>query len=110
VVQEFVFEGIAEAPVPSILRGFSAPVKLVVEQSDEDLAFLMGHDSDRPVFSTWFGPGLHLIVGQGPIIPHHDSVSPKLHSALTGDPTRGPVLPPRKLLLVHKQSRHLIYT
>ena len=92
-LQDFVFDDIAEEPVPSILRGFSAPVsatarftchisnstclkchcllktikvffillccdgflqsnycmqvKLVFEQSDEDLAFLMGHDTDR---------------------------------------------------------------
>ena len=47
-----MFEGIAEAPVPSIMRGFSAPVKLAVEQSEEDL------------FYTWFTPILHLTVVQ----------------------------------------------
>ncbi len=44
---EFVFEGVAERPVPSLLRGFSAPVKLAVEgQSDADLLFLLAHDTD----------------------------------------------------------------
>jgi aminopeptidase N len=34
-------------PVPSLLRGFSAPVKLVVEgQSDEHLKLMFAHDSD----------------------------------------------------------------
>jgi hypothetical protein len=90
LLQEYLFEGISELPVPSILRGFSAPVpafsekmtgisrahirlslsctflrrallnvcfdvdwnlnrqvKLVLAQTDEDLAFLMGHDTDR---------------------------------------------------------------
>lgn len=34
-------------PVPSLLRGFSAPVKLVVEgQTDEHLKLMFAHDSD----------------------------------------------------------------
>ena len=34
----FVFEDVAEAPVPSLLRGFSAPVKLTTLRSDDELA------------------------------------------------------------------------
>ena len=49
--QTFVFDGIAEKPVPSILRGFSAPVKLKTDLSDADLLFLMAHDSDG--FNRW---------------------------------------------------------
>ena len=50
--QEFVFEGIQERPVPSLLRGFSAPVKMAVEgQTDEDLVFLLAHDTDP--FNRW---------------------------------------------------------
>ncbi|MGA1598796.1 MAG: aminopeptidase N [bacterium] len=49
--QEFVFAGIPEPPVPSLLRGFSAPVKLHFEYSDSDLAFLMAHDPD--LFNRW---------------------------------------------------------
>jgi aminopeptidase N len=49
--QRFVFTGLAAPPVPSLLRGFSAPVKLRVARDREELAFLMGHDSD-PV-SRW---------------------------------------------------------
>ena len=41
-----MFEGVAEAPVPSVLRGFSAPVRLAVAQTDEDLALLMERDGD----------------------------------------------------------------
>ncbi|HIG70132.1 MAG: aminopeptidase N [Myxococcales bacterium] len=44
--QEFVFEGIDEEPVPSILRGFSAPVRLEMDRPQESLAFLMAHDDD----------------------------------------------------------------
>lgn len=49
--QCFEFEGITQRPVPSLLRGFSAPVKLEVALSDDELAFLMAHDSDS--FNRW---------------------------------------------------------
>jgi aminopeptidase N len=49
--QIFTFEGLKEQPVLSILRGFSAPVKLVMERSLEELAFLLSHDSDT--FNRW---------------------------------------------------------
>ena len=49
--QTFVFTGISERPVPSVLRGFSAPVRLKLERSREELAFLMGNDSDA--FNRW---------------------------------------------------------
>ncbi len=47
----FRFEGIAARPVPSLLRGFSAPVVLSMQRTRADLAFLFAHDSD-PV-SRW---------------------------------------------------------
>ncbi|MBI3150249.1 MAG: aminopeptidase N [Betaproteobacteria bacterium] len=43
---EFHFQGLSARPVPSLLRGFSAPVKLEFDYSDADLAFLSSHDSD----------------------------------------------------------------
>ena len=49
--QTFVFSGLAEAPRLSLLRDFSAPVKLEYEQSDEDLLFLLQHDRDG--FNRW---------------------------------------------------------
>jgi len=49
--QRFVFGNVRQAPVPSILRDFSAPVRLRMQRSREDLAFLMSHDSDA--FSRW---------------------------------------------------------
>ena len=58
--QRFVFEDIAAEPVPSLLRGFSAPVKLDYDYSDAQLAFLMAHDSD--LFNRW-DAGLRLAVG-----------------------------------------------
>jgi aminopeptidase N len=49
--EEFRFVGLTEPPIPSLLRGFSAPVKLEMERSDEELAFLFG--SDRDPFNRW---------------------------------------------------------
>ncbi len=49
--QDFVFENIPHKPVPSILRGFSAPVKLESDLTDDDYRFLMVHDSDG--FNRW---------------------------------------------------------
>jgi len=45
------FTGIQARPVPSVLRNFSAPVRLDMEESESDLAFRMAHDSDS--FNRW---------------------------------------------------------
>jgi aminopeptidase N len=44
--QSFVFADVAEPPIPSLLRGFSAPVRLRAERTRGELAFLMANDSD----------------------------------------------------------------
>lgn len=49
--QVFRFVHVAHAPIPSLLRGFSAPVKLAGEFRDAHLAFLMAHDTDA--FTRW---------------------------------------------------------
>lgn len=49
--QSFSFEGIATRPVPSIMRNFSAPVKLVTDLSDDDLRLLQIYDTDG--FNKW---------------------------------------------------------
>jgi aminopeptidase N len=49
--QTFTFVGLTEKPALSILRGFSAPVKLMMERSLDELAFLLSHDSDT--FNRW---------------------------------------------------------
>ncbi|WP_075217500.1 aminopeptidase N [Mongoliimonas terrestris] len=48
---EVVFHGVAERPVPSLFRGFSAPVKPQLQSAPSDLTFLMRHDSDS--FNRW---------------------------------------------------------
>jgi aminopeptidase N len=44
--QRFQFVDVGARPVPSLLRGLSAPVQLACDYSDEDLALLASHDSD----------------------------------------------------------------
>ncbi len=44
--QSFRFLGVAEPPIPSLLRGFSAPVRLAMQRPRAELAFLMGRDGD----------------------------------------------------------------
>jgi aminopeptidase N len=49
--QSFRFVNLPEPPTPSLLRGFSAPVKLKAAWTDTQLQFLMAHDSDA--FARW---------------------------------------------------------
>jgi len=50
-VQSFVFVNISAKPVPSILRGFSAPVIVKYPYTEAELAHLMAHDADA--FNRW---------------------------------------------------------
>ena len=49
--QTFLFDDVASAPIPSLLRAFSAPVTLETTATDEDLAVLTRADSDP--FARW---------------------------------------------------------
>ncbi len=49
--QSFVFEGVGERPVPSLLRGFSAPVRLDYNFTADDLYALISRDGDG--FVRW---------------------------------------------------------
>lgn len=58
--QTFEFNNINRKPVLSVLRGFSAPVKINYPRSEDELAFLLAHDSDA--FNRWdAGQSLALI-------------------------------------------------
>lgn len=71
--QEFLFTDVEEAPVPSLARGFSAPVKLNFPYSREDLAFLQTHDSDG--FNRWdAGQRLALLALDDLIAAHRNGV------------------------------------
>ena len=49
--QSFTFGGLATRPVPSLLRGFSAPVVLQRDTTDAERAFLLAHDTNP--FNRW---------------------------------------------------------
>jgi len=49
--ETFEFADIGEAPVPSLNRGFSAPIKLVANLTADDLRFLAARDCDP--FNRW---------------------------------------------------------
>jgi aminopeptidase N len=46
-----LFDNVGSRPVPSVLRGFSAPVRVALSLSDEDLIALLRHDTDP--FNRW---------------------------------------------------------
>ncbi|MEN9867433.1 MAG: hypothetical protein RL748_3023 [Pseudomonadota bacterium] len=49
--QGFVFTGVKQAPTPSLLRDFSAPVELEYAYTEAELLHLFGNDSDA--FNRW---------------------------------------------------------
>ena len=49
--QVFEFRDIPSPPTPSLLRGFSAPVRLTTNLDPDQIEFLMMHDSDP--FNRW---------------------------------------------------------
>ncbi|MGK7652142.1 aminopeptidase N [Roseovarius sp. B08] len=49
--QSFTFDGLSSKPIPSILRGFSAPVIVERETTNAERAFLLAHDTDP--FNKW---------------------------------------------------------
>jgi len=85
--QTFVFNNIKSKPIPSLLRGFSAPVVLDYEYDDQTLAFLLANDPDS--FNRWeAGQRLanriiaHLIEHDTDTVPEAfvEAFSPLLHS------------------------------
>lgn len=44
--QTFVFEDILSEPLPSLFRGFSAPVLVNIDLTNEELLFLLAHEGD----------------------------------------------------------------
>ncbi|CAH1453642.1 unnamed protein product [Lactuca virosa] len=49
--EEFVFHDLDEKPIPSLLRGYSAPIRLHSDLTENNLFFLLAHDSDG--FNRW---------------------------------------------------------
>ena len=47
----FRFSNVPACPIPSLARGFSAPVKVEVERGDDELVFLIANETDP--FNRW---------------------------------------------------------
>ncbi len=63
--QTFVFDDIAEEPVISLNRGYSAPIRLQAGYSTDQLLFLMAHDDDPCArYEAGQQAGLSLILDQ----------------------------------------------
>ncbi|MCP3871650.1 MAG: DUF3458 domain-containing protein, partial [Desulfobacteraceae bacterium] len=80
----FIFDEIPKGCIPSIFRQFSAPVKIKTDFSDEELSFLMAHDTDE--FNKWDAAQTLFINGIKQIIKNIQknqklSVSPNLINA-----------------------------
>ncbi|MGM0768978.1 MAG: aminopeptidase N [Pseudomonadota bacterium] len=77
----FAFTGLRERPVPSLLRDFSAPVRVVYPWTREQLLFLMSHDADG--FNRWdAGQRLAIDVIQSLVgADNNATVEPRLVSA-----------------------------
>jgi aminopeptidase N len=81
--QLVTFVDVAEQPLPSLLRGFSAPVKLSFPYSRDQLMFLMQHDSDG--FNRWeAGQQLSVQVLQELIGQHQRGETLQLDQRLVG--------------------------
>ncbi|OLO11629.1 aminopeptidase N [Chromohalobacter japonicus] len=77
--QTYVFTGIDEAPTPSLLRGFSAPVYLRYPYSREELSFLLTHDADD--FNRWdAGQRLTMLALDDLIAAHRNGVEKVMDS------------------------------
>lgn len=96
--QSFTFINVPMAPVPSLLRDFSAPIKIHYPCGRDELAFLFAHDSDE--FNRWeagqrlaTGVMLEMIAdigsGRKPQVPEEFMAA--FHCALT-DKTADPAL------------------
>ena len=73
--QTLCFVNVDSAPVPSLLRGFSAPVVLDIDYSDAELLTLLAHDSDA--FNRWeAGQRLALRCAINAIAISADPISP----------------------------------
>jgi aminopeptidase N len=80
--QSFTFIDVPPGTVPSLLRNFSAPVKLKTDYSDEELAFLMGHDDD-PFNRREAGQQLALRVLLGQYAAAQNGESDGMHAGLS---------------------------
>ncbi len=92
----FEFDDLAECPVLSINRGFSAPIKLITNLNADELAFLAAHDSDP--FNRWQALqsiSMNLLIDnvaalRAGRLPHADEKLMVALAAILGDSTLEP--------------------
>lgn len=77
----FLFQNVPEKPIPSLLRNWSAPVKLNCNYSRDDLMFLMANDNDG--FNRWeAGQKLGVAVLKELVEAHQKGKTPKVDPRL----------------------------
>ena len=76
--ESFTFTGITAEPVPSVLRGFTAPVVLEFDYTDAQLLHLLEHDSDA--FNRWEA-GQRLAVNRALAAIHSTAIKPIANSS-----------------------------
>lgn len=86
--EAFTFSGAAQMPVPSLLRGFSAPVILEYPHTDAEKALLLAHDSDA-FNRAEAARDLALTAAQGIATGKADTIDPILPAALATALERG---------------------
>ncbi|UAJ11771.1 aminopeptidase N [Glacieibacterium megasporae] len=94
------FEGVSEAPVMSLNRGFSAPVIVDTMQSRSDLAFLAAHDDDP--FARWEATqrlALDVLSGDGPADDLVATVAATLDAGLDPEFTAEAILLPTESVI-----------
>jgi len=79
--QDFVFENITSQPVPALLRGFSAPVKLHFPYSRDELMLLMQHETDG--FARWEAAQQLALLVLGDLQSGRNEVDERLVSAFS---------------------------
>lgn len=79
--ETFQFKNIIERPIPSFLRGFSAPIKLLYDYNDQELSLLFMHEKDG--FSRWeAGQTLALRMLKTLIAQHQKNIPLNLDSSV----------------------------
>jgi aminopeptidase N len=127
----WVFEGLPQAPVPSLLRGFSAPVRLDDGLSDAERLVLLAHDRDP--FNRWEA-GQKLMLdrlllavtsGQAPVLEdaladalrhtlHDAALDPAFKALVLSTPSESyvaeqlPAVDPQRIHAVREQWRALL--
>ena len=99
------FEGVHEAPLVSLNRGFSAPVVVVAAESRADLAFLAAHDDDP--FARWEATqrlALDVLAGDGPATDLVATVAATLGAGLDPEFTAEAILLPTESIVGDQAS------